>query len=657
MSTPHPHWTEIGDTPHSWERDALDYLRDHLPHYDPFRGFALFEFVADDGSINEVDALVIGRGRIYLVEIKSWPGSVSGDTRDWFNDRGDGRRPRVYENPLLIADRKCKRLASLLARQPATRRAHARLPFVQPLIFLSHPTIVNRLPGVAAQHVYRRDETVDGEPRPGIIGALTAEETRRPIDHPALAAILRALDEAGIRPSRRRRTVGDYELGERIGEDRVSGLGSDTRLARRASQSTNLRDGARCAIRGSRRRRTGREARVRAHRSPEASRHRQPTPLHDHRLGPSPHLRTRPRWATAGRLPGGARRRTRPGSPSRARPPARGDDRLCPPALNRPPCPGSTEHRGRRPRVGTPPPARPRLARRLPDRRHHWAHARRDLAPRPAPGRADVHVPRTGGARRRGRSRRGRGHLLVRRGRVPRPYGRAASGHAARARRAFAAWPPWRGDRGPEGLELLIQYCTSGDRARRPASMTEAAHELASAEAAPAFFDGPQGAQRLPPLAARLATDFSTEARFDNPRAVQLRLPGFDRAALHEVGVRVRDLYADGADAPERVRRLVDDSAIDRLARAVTGELGGRVGVAPRVFLKKLVGRAERVEEFALRPRPVRRSRTRPTRTRRSCGRRPRRHPARPVSSTELLHPALQYHVVNTFGWPSLRPL
>ena len=218
MSTPHPHWTEIGDTPHSWERDALDYLRDHLPHYDPFRGFALFEFVADDGSINEVDALVIGRGRIYLVEIKSWPGSVSGDTRDWFNDRGDGRRPRVYENPLLIADRKCKRLASLLARQPATRRAHARLPFVQPLIFLSHPTIVNRLPGVAAQHVYRRDETVDGEPRPGIIGALTAEETRRPIDHPALAAILRALDEAGIRPSRRRRTVGDYELGERIGE-------------------------------------------------------------------------------------------------------------------------------------------------------------------------------------------------------------------------------------------------------------------------------------------------------------------------------------------------------------------------------------------------------------------------------------------------------
>ena len=48
----------------------------------------------------------------------------------------------------------------------------------------------------------------------------------------------------------------------------------------------------------------------------------------------------------------------------------------------------------------------------------------------------------------------------------------------------------------------------------------------------PAFYDGPQGVPRLAPLAQRLATDFSTDARFDNPRAVQLRLPGFDRDAL-----------------------------------------------------------------------------------------------------------------------------
>jgi hypothetical protein len=38
----------------------------------------------------------------------------------------------------------------------------------------------------------------------------------------------------------------------------------------------------------------------------------------------------------------------------------------------------------------------------------------------------------------------------------------------------------------------------------------------------PAFFDGPQGAQRLAPLAQRFHTDFTTDARFDNARAVQL---------------------------------------------------------------------------------------------------------------------------------------
>lgn len=37
----------------------------------------------------------------------------------------------------------------------------------------------------------------------------------------------------------------------------------------------------------------------------------------------------------------------------------------------------------------------------------------------------------------------------------------------------------------------------------------------------PPFFEGPQGVQRLQPLAQRLAVDFSRSHRFDNPRAPQ----------------------------------------------------------------------------------------------------------------------------------------
>ncbi|GLZ07281.1 ATP-binding protein [Actinomadura sp. NBRC 104412] len=115
----------------------------------------------------------------------------------------------------------------------------------------------------------------------------------------------------------------------------------------------------------------------------------------------------------------------------------------------------------------------------------------------------------------------------------------------------------------------------------------------------PAFYDGRQGVQRLAPLAQRLATDFTTDPRFDNPRAVQVRLPGFTLESLTGLGITIRDLYAAGADAPERIKALADDAYIADLARAVGGALGGKVGVAPRLFLKKLVGDVlDRIDQF-----------------------------------------------------------
>jgi hypothetical protein len=115
----------------------------------------------------------------------------------------------------------------------------------------------------------------------------------------------------------------------------------------------------------------------------------------------------------------------------------------------------------------------------------------------------------------------------------------------------------------------------------------------------PAFYEGPMGAQRLAPLAQRLAVDFSTDVRFDNPRAVQIRLKGFNLTSLEEVGVKVRDLYAKNSNVSERILNVVDDTYISDLANAVTGNLGGKIGIAPRIFLKKLVGDVlDRVDQF-----------------------------------------------------------
>ncbi len=113
----------------------------------------------------------------------------------------------------------------------------------------------------------------------------------------------------------------------------------------------------------------------------------------------------------------------------------------------------------------------------------------------------------------------------------------------------------------------------------------------------PAFYDGQQGVQRLAPLAQRLATDFGADPRFDNPRATQIRLPGFTMDALNTLGGKVAQLYAD-AYSSHRITEVVDTEYVGRLASAVTGKLGGQVGVVPRIFLKKLVDVLDRVEQF-----------------------------------------------------------
>ncbi len=116
----------------------------------------------------------------------------------------------------------------------------------------------------------------------------------------------------------------------------------------------------------------------------------------------------------------------------------------------------------------------------------------------------------------------------------------------------------------------------------------------------PSFYDGPQGIKKLPPLAQRLHTDFDTEARFDNPRAPQLRLQPFSHDSLLEVGMKIRDIFAAGSSQKERVLRAVDDAVVASLADGIAGKLGGQVGLAPRLFLKKLVADVlDRVELHA----------------------------------------------------------
>lgn len=110
----------------------------------------------------------------------------------------------------------------------------------------------------------------------------------------------------------------------------------------------------------------------------------------------------------------------------------------------------------------------------------------------------------------------------------------------------------------------------------------------------PAFFDGPHGVKRAPALAQRLG-DYDSRAKFQSTRAVQIGLVPFDLDRMVDVGRRVRDLYP--CEVPERVAARVTDNVIRALADKVAGKLGGKVGVAPRLFLRRLILMLDLVRE------------------------------------------------------------
>jgi len=48
-------WKSVTPSAYGWEQDALAFIGKRLPDLDPYRAWSNFEFIADDGTINEVD--------------------------------------------------------------------------------------------------------------------------------------------------------------------------------------------------------------------------------------------------------------------------------------------------------------------------------------------------------------------------------------------------------------------------------------------------------------------------------------------------------------------------------------------------------------------------------------------------------------------------
>jgi hypothetical protein len=94
----HKNWQVVTPSEFEHELAAFDFLRAGLPDVDPHRAWSNFEFVAPDGALYEVDALVLTTDGFWLVEAKSRPGRLEGDAGTWTWNTPDGRRVTT-DNP------------------------------------------------------------------------------------------------------------------------------------------------------------------------------------------------------------------------------------------------------------------------------------------------------------------------------------------------------------------------------------------------------------------------------------------------------------------------------------------------------------------------------------------------------------------------------
>ncbi|WP_235871071.1 NERD domain-containing protein [Rhodococcus spongiicola] len=76
-------WVEVSKSAFAHETEGLNFLREIVPNASPYRAWTNFEFMDNHGMWHEVDALVLGRRRLHLIELKHFAGSLGGTETNW----------------------------------------------------------------------------------------------------------------------------------------------------------------------------------------------------------------------------------------------------------------------------------------------------------------------------------------------------------------------------------------------------------------------------------------------------------------------------------------------------------------------------------------------------------------------------------------------
>lgn len=213
-------WVEVSKSAFAHETAGLELLKALLPHSSPYRAWTNFEFMDNHGQWHEIDALVLGRRRLHLIELKSYTGVLAGNENSWIRTTLGGKT-RTQRSPLLITRRKAQRLATRIeeeARKVAVEngldpeKVRRVLPFVQESVFLHGSPFTTDLSGLAKSSLFGPDGAEKQTGLPGISDRLLEPPTdSRRVDEDLSVIIALALKNLGI-SRRTERDAGSWTI-------------------------------------------------------------------------------------------------------------------------------------------------------------------------------------------------------------------------------------------------------------------------------------------------------------------------------------------------------------------------------------------------------------------------------------------------------------
>lgn len=198
-----PNWVVMGEPVTPAEAAGLDAMRELLPDNGSVKAWVNLTFLDTSGRSGEIDVLLLTMKGLFIVELKGWHSTITGDQQRWWV----GSDPQPRKNPVLVQDAKAKRLSSLLKDVSGDHH----LAYVDTVVVMHGKDSKVDLPGVASTRVVALDgyNVKGGLP---LFSKWLAEPAAggQGLDLPRFKKVRKACEDAGFQKTPKQRKVGQY---------------------------------------------------------------------------------------------------------------------------------------------------------------------------------------------------------------------------------------------------------------------------------------------------------------------------------------------------------------------------------------------------------------------------------------------------------------